>query len=44
MNQNWQTNLIRSSAKVPEDFRALSVPVERASAVVFPDCASAVGG
>ena len=44
MAQNWQTKLIHSSAKVPGGFRALSVPVERASTVVFPDCASAVGG
>jgi cystathionine beta-lyase len=44
MAQNWQTRLIHSSAKVPGGFRALSVPVERASTVVFPDCDSAVGG
>jgi len=44
MAQNWQTKLIHSSAKVPEGFRALSVPVERASTVVFADCESAVGG
>jgi len=44
MNQNWQTKLIHSSVKVPGGFRALSVPVERASTVVFPDCESAVGG
>ena len=44
MAQNWQTKLIHSSAKVPGGFRALSVPVERASTVVFPDCDSAVGG
>jgi cystathionine beta-lyase len=44
MAQNWQTNLIHSNAKVPGGFRALSVPVERASTVVFPDCESAVGG
>jgi cystathionine beta-lyase len=44
MAQNWQTKLIHSSAKVPGGFRALSIPVERASTVVFPDCDSAVGG
>jgi len=44
MAQNWQTKLIHSSAKVPRGFRALNVPVERASTVVFPDCDSAVGG
>jgi hypothetical protein len=44
MIQNWQTKLIHSSAKVPGGFRALSIPVERASTVVFPDCDSAVGG
>ena len=44
MAQNWQTKLIHSSAKVPGGFRALSVPVERASTVVFPNCESAVGG
>jgi cystathionine beta-lyase len=44
MAQNWQTKLIHTNAKVPEGFRALSVPVERASTVVFPDCESAVGG
>jgi len=44
MAQNWQTKLIHSSAKAPGGFRALSVPVERASTVVFPDCESAVGG
>jgi cystathionine beta-lyase len=44
MNQNWQTKLIHSIVKVPGGFRALSVPVERASTVVFPDCESAVGG
>ncbi|WP_420237193.1 cystathionine beta-lyase [Telmatobacter bradus] len=44
MAQNWQTKLIHSSAKVPGGFRALSVPVERASTVVFSDCDSAVGG
>jgi cystathionine beta-lyase len=44
MADNWQTKLIHSSAKVPGGFRALSVPVERASTVVFTDCDSAVGG
>jgi cystathionine beta-lyase len=44
MAQTWQTKLIHSSVKVPGGFRALSVPVERASTVVFPDCESAVGG
>ena len=44
MAQNWQTKLIHSGAKVPGDFRALSVAVERASTVVFADCESAVGG
>jgi cystathionine beta-lyase len=44
MAENWQTKLIHSSAKVPGGFRALSVPVERASTVVFTDCDSAVGG
>ena len=44
MAQNWQTKLIHSRAKVPGGFRALSVPVERASTVVFPNCESAVGG
>jgi cystathionine beta-lyase len=44
MAQNWQTRLIHSSAKVPGGFRALSVPVERASTVLFPDCESAIGG
>jgi len=44
MAQNWQTKLIHSSAKAPGGFRALSIPVERASTVVFPDCESAVGG
>ena len=44
MAQNWKTKLIHSSAKAPGGFRALSIPVERASTVVFPDCESAVGG
>jgi cystathionine beta-lyase len=44
MAQNWQTKLVHSSVKVPGGFRALSVPVERASTVVFSDCESAVGG
>jgi len=44
MAQKWQTKLIHSGADVPAGFRALSVPVERASTVVFSDCESAVGG
>jgi cysteine-S-conjugate beta-lyase len=44
MTKNWKTKLIHSDAKVPEGFRALSVPVERASTVLFPNSASAVGG
>lgn len=44
MTKNWTTKLIHSDAKVPSGFRALSIPVERASTVLFLDCASSVGG
>jgi cystathionine beta-lyase len=44
MAKNWKTRLIHSDAKVPGGFKALSIPVERASTVLFPDSASAVGG
>jgi cystathionine beta-lyase len=44
MRKNWKTRLIHSDASVPAGFKSLSVPVERASTVLFPNCASAVGG
>lgn len=44
MTKNWTTKLIHSDVKVPEGFKALAVPVERASTVLFPNCESAVGG
>jgi cysteine-S-conjugate beta-lyase len=40
MPKNWKTKLIHSDAKVPEGFRSLSVGVQRASTVLFPDAAS----
>jgi len=40
MAKNWKTKLIHSDAKVPEGFRSLSVGVQRASTVLFPDAAS----
>jgi cysteine-S-conjugate beta-lyase len=40
MTKNWKTTLIHSDAKVPEGFRSLSVGVQRASTVLFPDAAS----
>ncbi len=40
MAKNWKTKLIHSDAKIPEGFRSLSVGVQRASTVIFPDAAS----
>jgi cysteine-S-conjugate beta-lyase len=40
MGKNWKTKLIHSDAKIPEGFRSLSVGVQRASTVLFPDAAS----
>jgi cysteine-S-conjugate beta-lyase len=40
MAKNWKTKLIHTDAKVPEGFRSLSVGVQRASTVLFPDAAS----
>jgi cysteine-S-conjugate beta-lyase len=40
MAKNWKTKLIHSDVKVPEGFRSLSVGVQRASTVLFPDAAS----
>jgi cystathionine beta-lyase len=40
MPKNWKTKLIHSDAKVPEGFRSLSVGVQRASTVLFPNAAS----
>jgi len=40
MAKNWKTRLIHSDAKIPEGFRSLSVGVQRASTVLFPDAAS----
>jgi cysteine-S-conjugate beta-lyase len=40
MPKNWKTKLIHSDAKIPEGFRSLSVGVQRASTVLFPDAAS----
>jgi cysteine-S-conjugate beta-lyase len=38
--KNWKTKLIHTDAKIPEGFRSLSVGVQRASTVLFPDAAS----
>jgi len=40
MPKNWKTKLIHSDAKIPEGFRSLSVGVQRASTVLFPNAAS----
>jgi cysteine-S-conjugate beta-lyase len=40
MAKNWKTKLIHSDAKIPGGFRSLSVGVQRASTVLFPDAAS----
>ncbi len=40
MAKNWKTKLIHSDVKIPEGFRSLSVGVQRASTVLFPDAAS----
>lgn len=40
MAKNWKTKLIHSDAKIPEGFRSLSVGVQRASTVLFPDAQS----
>jgi cystathionine beta-lyase len=40
MGKDWKTKLIHSDAKIPEGFRSLSVGVQRASTVLFPDAAS----
>jgi len=40
MAKNWKTKLIHSDAKIPQGFRSLSVGVQRASTVLFPDAAS----
>jgi cystathionine beta-lyase len=40
MPKNWKTKLIHSDVRVPEGFRSLSVGVQRASTVLFPDAAS----
>ena len=44
MKKNWTTKLIHTDAKVPGGFKSLTVPVERASTVLFPNMESAVGG
>jgi cystathionine beta-lyase len=44
MSKHWPTQLINSEAKVPGGFRALSVPVERASTVVFPNSDAVASG
>jgi cystathionine beta-lyase len=40
MAKNWKTKLIHSDSKIPEGFRSLSVGVQRASTVLFPNAAS----
>src|ERR1700730_9678750 len=40
MPKNWKTKLIHSDVKVPQGFRSLSVAVQRASTVLFPEAAS----
>jgi len=40
MAKNWKTKLIHSDAQIPQGFRSLSVGVQRASTVLFPDAAS----
>ncbi|MFZ0687884.1 MAG: cystathionine beta-lyase [Terriglobales bacterium] len=40
MAKSWKTKLIHSDATVPPGFRSLSVGVQRASTVLFPDAAS----
>lgn len=42
--KNWITKLIHTDAKIPCGFSALTVPISRASTVVFPDSESAKGG
>src|SRR5882672_9051761 len=42
--KNWKTKLIHSDADVPDGFRSLSVPVTRASTVLFPNAAAANSG
>ena len=44
MKKNWTTKLIHTDAKVPGGFTSLTVPVERASTVLFSNMESAVGG
>ena len=38
--KSWKTKLIHTDAKVPEGFRSLSVGVQRASTILFPNAAS----
>jgi cysteine-S-conjugate beta-lyase len=40
MAKDWKTKLIHSDVKIPQGFRSLSVGVQRASTVLFPDAAS----
>ena len=44
MTKSWKSRLMHSGATVPGGFKALSVPVERASTVLFPDSASVAAG
>lgn len=44
MSKSWTTKLIHSDTTVRPGFKALSVAVERASTVVFPDSESVVSG
>ena len=37
MKKSWKTKLIHFDAHIPEGFRSLNVPVQRASTVVFPN-------
>jgi len=41
MSKDWKTRLIHSDATVPQDFRALTTPVYRASTVLFPEASAA---
>ena len=44
MKKSWTTKLMHSDSQIPQGFRALTVPVERASTVVFPDSDSVTSG
>jgi cystathionine beta-lyase len=41
MSKDWKTRLIHSDATVPQNFRALTTPVYRASTVLFPEASAA---